>query len=184
MTRTEHPETGSCRIALTSPVAAFIERHCGVAAYLEHLLAGRLDVAGRTHKFNSDPGDRHWNDRDITLPERFPALKGDVTWRRRDGRWQLDVTEALLVDGVTWQEQIAQSVCDGALLIPGTIPEALRISGKGEKVSRIVGSDLFDDRCIIHQIIDWPGSPPSQFGKGRADMTKIYIHCERTEYYA
>ena len=184
MTRTEHPEAGSCRIALTSPVATFIERHYGVDAYLGDLLAGRLDSAGRTHKFNSDPRDRHWNGRETALPERLPSLKGDVTWRRKDRRWQLDVTEALLVEGGTWQEQIAQSVCGGALLIPGTIPEALRISGKGERVRRIVDSDLFDDQCIIHEIIDWPGSPPSHFGKGRPDMTKIYIHCERTEYHA
>ena len=185
MTRTTYPEPGSCRIAITSSVVALINHRYGIERYLKALLDGELDSGGRTHKFNTDPDDkRQWREADHKHGDDMPALKGDVTWRKKDKRWQLDVTEAKIAEGIIWQEQVAGSTCDGCLVIPGLLPEALRISGPGAPVRQIVDSSIFDERSIIHTIIDWPGSPPSSFGTGRPDMTKIYIHCDRKEYHA
>ena len=185
MTRTERPERGQCRIAITSPVVALLTKGHGVEAFLDDLLHGRLDTGGRTHKFNIDPNDwKHHQSNGKTIPEGFPVMKGDVTWRKKDERWQLDVSELHVNDEVIWQEQIAGSVCAGCLLIPGIFPESVKNAHVKGPVGRFIDSELFGDDCIIHTIIDWPGSPPSTFGKGRPDMTKVYIHCDRNEYNA
>lgn len=185
MNRPQYPVLGHCRIAITSPVAALLAKGAGVEFFLDELLQGHLDTGGRTHKFNIDPNDwRHRQPGKRAIPSGFPSMKGDVTWRKKDQRWQLDVSELHVVEGITWQEQVAGSVCDGCLVMPGILPEAVKNAHAHGPVHHLVDSALFGNDCIVHTIIDWPGSPPGAFGKGRPDMTKVYIHCDRNEYNA
>jgi hypothetical protein len=185
MIRRKYPTKGRCRISMTTPVVALIETGCGVATFLDHLLQGRLDTGGRTHRFDT-LDDRRWSrgEDGKAPPEDVPRMQGDVTWRTDRSLWSLDVGKVRIADDITWEEQIAGGRSDGCLTVPGLLPQSMICAHTGKGMKGLVQSPIFDEGCTIEHIIHWPGAPPSSFNAGRNDMTRIYVNCMRREYDA
>lgn len=173
-----YPEKHNCRITLTAPISRLVSQYCPVEVFLSFLLDGQFDRAGRTHKFNTSEIE---SNEAIALG--LPFIQGDVTWRRKTQSWQLDVNKASF-GNATWEEQIAGSLCEGALLVKGKLPESILLTLPGKPVGDIISHNAFGSDCIIHSAISWPGAPPGPLTKGRLDQTKIYVSCERIEYHA
>lgn len=168
-TRTaERTAPGSGVIAVSAPVAAMLERTAiGVEGYLRLVRTGMLDAAGRSIKFSSKPSEceklRERFGRDI--PEGLPDLSGDVTWRKNDLRWSLDVNHGLLGDDVHWWEQIARGTGDAQLRLDGVnLPASVTMRMAGRPLNEFVEHPaLTHDLIIVRDAISYPPIRSSGF---------------------
>lgn len=84
---------GEGMIALQTPIAAMLEAGIGIQAYLQLVRDGHLDQARRDYKFSSRAFTvDKMRDKGFPLPDGLPDIEGDVTWRRAQRHWSLDVT--------------------------------------------------------------------------------------------
>ena len=178
-------EPGEGQIALTLPVAALLERSpIGVQGYLRLVRTGMLDPAGRTIKFSSAPDqiERLRRDFDRDLPEGIPQLMGDVTWRRIERTWSLDVNHGLLGADVHWWEQIAKGTGDAQLRIDGVnLPESVTMRMPGAPLRDFVEHPLLGDGRIVVRAVT--SHPPMRFnGQERPGRLEIKLDVPRITF--
>jgi hypothetical protein len=178
-------EPGQGLIALTLPVAALLERSAiGVEGYLRLVRAGMLDRAGRKIKFSSAPDqiERLRRESGLDLPDGIPQLMGDVTWRRVERTWSLDVNHGLLGDDVHWWEQIARGTGDAQLRIDGVVlPESVTMRMPGAPLRDFVEHPALGDGSIVVRTV--VSHPPMRFnGQDRPGRLEIKLDVPRITF--
>jgi hypothetical protein len=160
---TPRTDPGEGMVAVSLPISLMLEANgIGVDNYLLLVRSGELDTARRPVKFTSAPSAVETLRRDYrrSIPEGLPDIAGDVTWRKAQGRWSLDVNHALLAEDVHWWEQIPKGTGDAQLRIDGVVlPDTVmaRVSEMaGRPLHEIVQHPMLeDDRILIRDVVSY-----------------------------
>lgn len=181
--RDQFPTAGNCEISLSNFLVYYLEEGRKVEPFLDLLMQGKLDVAGRTYKINtnekyglSNPVQR------LDIPTWLPQIQGDVTWRKKHQLWYLDVSILRINKETRWEEQIKGSEYDGCLSVSGVFPDALKTKAIGEKAKDIIEASFLDDNSIIKKIKTNPGREETKFLSAVPPTIYFYMDCGRSEF--
>lgn len=156
--------TATGPISVSAPVAALLEQAIGLERFLEIATSGTLDGAGRDIKFTTRAGHMaKLRSQGLELPD-LPEMHGDITWRRREQHWSLDVATVVFNDAIgeewRWWEMLTNGTGDGQLRVQNVqFPQLVLDQIQGRPLREVLEHPFFTDPgIIIRQTRSYPAT--------------------------
>ena len=174
---------GEGRIAVSILTRRVLEAAgIGVEQYVMLVRSGALDPAWIRTKFDSTPeAMKRYEATKRDLPP-LPALRGEVTWRRKERRWSLDVHAGCVVEGVTWNEAVPKGSPSVSLSVSGVVlPESALAKLEGRPLGEALDHPaMLDERMLIAGATSY--EPVSLGAFSNPGATQFKVHVPREEW--
>lgn len=170
-------------VSISQPIVRLLEATCGIAPFLKAVRSGSLDSARRPDRFDLSPQSMERllaTPSGRLLPVGAPCIKGEVTSRRATGMFSLDVSTAVLDEGLIWSEMLPRGTGDAQLGIAGVdLPTTVTATLVGRRICDVVSHPLLDG---IEAIIRSATSLPTRHfgGVDHAAVTEFRLDVPRT----
>lgn len=144
---------GEAPVLISLTIARLLETTCGIDAFLRGVRSGSLEGARRPYRFDTTPGGLEMlrsTSSGREIPGEVPSMKGEITGRRATGMFSLDVSEAILGEGMLWSEMLPRGMGDAQLTIKGVeLPPSMLVNLPGRPLRDVIDHPLLGGEEIV-----------------------------------